>query len=99
MAIAEVSIVPVGTGSTGVSEYVRAAFAVVRESGLRHELNPMGTCIEGDLDSIFAVIRRMHETLAGMGCARLVTTVKIDDRRDRPHDMPAKVQRVLNPPR
>ncbi|MEO0085332.1 MAG: MTH1187 family thiamine-binding protein [candidate division WOR-3 bacterium] len=99
MAIVEVSIVPIGTHSTGVSEYVRAALEVIRQSGLKHELNPMGTCIEGDLESVFAVIRRMHEALAGMGCARLVTTIKIDDRRDRPGDMQGKVQRVLNPPR
>jgi len=95
MAIVEVSVVPIGTGSTSVSEYVRAACAVIRQSGLKHELNPMGTCIEGDLDAIFALIRRVHETLAGMGCCRLVTTVKIDDRRDKAQTMQAKVERVL----
>lgn len=99
MAIVEVSIVPIGTGSTGVSTFVRAALEVIRQSGLKYELNPMGTCIEGELDTIFALIRRMHQTLAGMGCARLVTTVKIDDRRDRPSDMQAKVRRVLDSPR
>lgn len=99
MAIVEVSIVPIGTGSTGVSEYVRAALEVIRQSGLKHELNPMGTCIEGELDTIFAVVSRIHDALAGMGCARLVTTIKIDDRRDRPNDMQAKVRRVLDPPR
>lgn len=64
MPIVEISVVPVGTGSTSVSQYVRTALEVIKKSGLNYELNPMGTCIEGDWDKIFAVIKEIHETLA-----------------------------------
>ncbi len=94
MPIVEISVVPVGTGSTSVSQYVRAALEVIKKSGLNHELNPMGTCIEGDWDKIFAVIKEIHETLAALGCTRLVTTIKIDDRRDKSVTMKEKVARV-----
>ncbi len=95
MPIVEVSIVPVGTGSTGVSRYVRAAVDCIRRSGLDYEVTPMGTCLQGDWDLIFATIKAMHETLAALGCARLVTTIKVDDRRDRPQSMRAKVDKAL----
>ncbi|MEO0081158.1 MAG: MTH1187 family thiamine-binding protein [candidate division WOR-3 bacterium] len=93
--IVEFSVVPVGTGSTSVSHYVRVAHDIVKQSGLDHQLNPMGTCLQGDWDKIFATIRKVHDTLATMGCGRIVTTIKIDDRRDKDRPMQAKVDRVL----
>jgi uncharacterized protein (TIGR00106 family) len=95
MPIVEVSIVPIGTGSPGVSRYVRAAVDVVKASGLKYEVTPMGTCLQGEWDAIFATIKQMHDALAAMGCSRLVTTIKVDDRRDRPGDMQAKVAKAL----
>ncbi len=94
MPIVEISVVPVGTGSPSVSHFVRAAVEVVKKSGLKYELNPMGTCIEGNWDAIFSLIKEIHETLVTMGCSRLVTTIKIDDRRDKPVTMKEKVARV-----
>ncbi len=98
MAIVELSVVPVGTGSASVSHYVRAALEVISKSGLNFTVNPMGTCIEGELDRIFPVVKEIHERLVGMGCARLVTTIKIDDRRDKPQTMQEKVAKVKDNP-
>lgn len=95
--IVEFSVVPVGTGSTSVSHFVRRAHEVIKKSGLEWELNPMGTCLQGDWDTVFRTIKEVHEALAEMGCARLVTTIKVDDRRDKPRKMQDKVERVLAP--
>jgi len=58
MAIVEVVIVPLGTGSTSVSNYVSACHKVlVQAKDLKYQLTPMSTIIEGDLDRIFEVIR------------------------------------------
>ena len=94
MPIVEFSVVPIGSGSTSVGRYVRAAIEVVEASGLDHETNPMGTCLQGDWDKVFATIRTVHERLAAMGCGRIVTTIKVDDRRDKPGPMREKVARV-----
>jgi uncharacterized protein (TIGR00106 family) len=51
----------------------------------------MGTIIEGDLDRILAVAKKMHERTFGEGVARVLTMLKIDDRRDKAQDMKAKV--------
>ena len=94
MPIVEFSVVPIGSGSTSVGRYVRAAIEVVEASGLDHETNPMGTCLQGDWDKVFATIKAVHEKLATMGCGRIVTTIKVDDRRDKPGPMREKVARV-----
>jgi len=92
MAIAEVSVVPLGTKTPSVSQYVARAVKVLeREKDMKYEITPMGTIIEGDLDSILAVVKKMHEVVFGEGVARVITTVKIDDRRDKALTMREKV--------
>jgi uncharacterized protein (TIGR00106 family) len=94
MPIVEFSVVPIGTGETSVSSYVRAALKVVEESDIDFEVNPMGTCLQGEWDPVFNTIKAVHEELARMGCARIVTTIKVDDRRDKYMPMQAKVAAV-----
>ena len=92
MAIAEVSVVPLGTETPSVSKYVARAVRILQqEKDVKYEITPMGTIIEGDLGKILAVVRKMHEGTFGEGVARVLTTVKIDDRRDRPQDMKEKL--------
>ena len=92
MAIAEVSVVPLGTKTPSVSQYVARAIKVLeQEKDIKYEITPMGTIIEGDLDRILAVVGKMHEGVFGEGVARVITTVKIDDRRDKALAMREKV--------
>lgn len=94
MAIVSVSISPLGVG-VGVSEHVAAALRVVREQReVRHRLDPMFTTLEGDLDAIFALIRRMQEAVFEAGAVRVSTVIKIDDRRDQTASMESKVEAV-----
>jgi uncharacterized protein (TIGR00106 family) len=92
MAIAEISVVPLGTKTPSLSQYVARAIKVLeREKDIKYEMTAMGTIIEGDLDRILAVVKEMHEGTFGEGVARVLTTVKIDDRRDKAQGMKEKV--------
>lgn len=94
--IAEVSIVPIGTGDAGVSRYVAASLEVLEgRKDLTYRLTPMGTVIEGPLAKVLEAIRDMHEVPFSKGASRVVTDIKIDDRRDKPSTMSSKVQSVL----
>ena len=94
MAVVFVTIAPLGTATPSVSRYVAGVEQVLRASGLKHELTAMGTIIEGDLDEVLAVIRKMHEHPFGQGAQRVSTLIKIDDRRDKEHTMARKLQSV-----
>jgi len=95
MAIAEISIVPIGTKSTSVSGYVAACLKILEGSGLTHEVHGMGTIIEGDLKKLFGIILKMHEVPFEAGALRVVTSIKIDDRRDKETSAKAKVASVV----
>ena len=92
--IVEVSVVPIGTGETSVSSYVKTAIKIIEETDLDYQVNSMGTCIQGEWDEIFSTLKAVHDELAKLGCNRIVTTVKIDDRRDKVGSMDAKVAAI-----
>jgi len=96
MAIVEVSVVPLGVPDTSLSHYVAGALKVLKHSGLSYELTAMGTIISGDLDEIWKVVRQMHESCFARGVPRVLTQVKIDDRRDRPGSPELKVRSVMD---
>ncbi|MBM3307446.1 MAG: MTH1187 family thiamine-binding protein [Candidatus Eisenbacteria bacterium] len=94
MAVGEISVVPVGGGSASVSAQVARCLDVLRETGLAHELTPMCTVVEGDTRAILDAAARMHESAFGDGIVRVLTTVKIDERRDKELTMRGKVEAV-----
>jgi uncharacterized protein (TIGR00106 family) len=94
--VAEISVVPVGTGSAGVSHYVAACLDMIKDrKDISYQLTPMGTILEGPLDIIIEVACKMHEVPFGKGAARVVTTLKIDERRDKVNTMDGKLESVL----
>jgi uncharacterized protein (TIGR00106 family) len=94
MAIVEVSVVPVGTASTSLSSYIAGCLKVLEGSGLTYELHGMGTIMEGDLQELLEVVLRMHEVPFLAGALRVVTNIKIDDRRDKESSAKSKVETV-----
>lgn len=94
MPVAFLTITPLGTATPSVSHYVAGVERVLRESGLKHQLTAMGTIIEGDLDELLAVVRRMHEHPFSQGALRVSTSLRIDDRRDKVHTIAGKMRSV-----
>lgn len=95
MAIVEATIVPLGTGSTSVSKYVAQCHEVLNnDKRVKYQLTPMSTIIEGELDIILEIIRKMHEVPFENGAMRVSTSIKIDDRRDKLGTMEQKLKSV-----
>jgi uncharacterized protein (TIGR00106 family) len=83
MVIAEITVTPLGTGSPSLSRYVAECARVLDESGVNHTLTPMGSVIEGTLDEILEVIRKVHSAPFNQGVQRVSTRIVIDERRDK----------------
>ncbi|AZR72428.1 hypothetical protein BBF96_02865 [Anoxybacter fermentans] len=94
MPIAEVTVVPLGTGDTSLSRYVADCHRILKKEKIKFQLTPMGTILEGDLDKIFEVVKKLHEVPFDAGALRVSTTLKIDDRRDRKASMEQKIRSV-----
>jgi len=95
MAVCSVSVVPVGTGSTSVSPYVARCHEILAgRQGIKYRLTPMSTVIEGDLEIVLATVARLHEVPFEKGAMRVLTTIMVDDRRDRELTMDGKISSV-----
>ena len=95
MAMIEVSIVPVGTTTPSISQYVARAVQLLRgEKDIKYELTAMGTIIEGDFERILTLAGKMHQSAFETGVMRVVTTIKIDERRDKPSSISGKLDAV-----
>lgn len=93
--IATVTIVPLGTATPSLSSYVAGVEKVLAKyTGLKSQLTPMATIIEGNLDEILTAVREMHETPFKNGALRVSTRIGIDDRRDKQTSMERKVKVV-----
>ena len=82
---AEISIVPVGTGSTSISKEVAAAFEAIRKTKDINttKLTAMGTQIEArNMRAILNAIEAAHQAVKSTGAKRIVSTIRIAERLD-----------------
>lgn len=95
MAIMEITVIPLGTGDTSLSKYVAACHKVLKEEKhLKYQLTPMSTILEGELDHLLEVAKKLHEVPFLEGEMRVATTIRIDDRRDKAITMERKISAV-----
>jgi len=95
MAMIDISVVPVGTNSPSASRFVAGAVRILKnEPGIKYELTAMNTIIEGDLDKLLSLAQRMHRSAFDAGAKRVVTTIRIDERVDKPLTIEGKIKAV-----
>ena len=82
--LAEIAMIPVGTGSASYSRMVADSIKVIQQHGLKYEVTATGTNVEGDLDTILQTVKDMEEVPFKEGADRVVLMLRIDDRRDKP---------------
>jgi len=90
--LAEFSVVPVGKGES-LSGFVAECVKIIRDSGIKYQLTPMGTIIEGELEEVMDLIMKCHRRMMEMS-NRVITTIKIDDRKGRKNALEEKIKSV-----
>ncbi len=90
----DLCIIPIGVG-VSLSPYIAICQEIIEETGLKHQLLPNGTAIEGDWDEVLTCIKRCHEQIHSKGVLRIFSTVKLNTRTDRQQSFEEKVPKVL----
>jgi uncharacterized protein (TIGR00106 family) len=92
--VAELSVVPVGTGKTGLSDYIAAALREVKRAGVKYQLCPACTVFESDLDTALKIAKAAHQAVIDSGAKRVITSLRMDERLDIQRTMEERVRRV-----
>ena len=90
--IVNFAIFPTDKGES-VSPQVARALSIVKNSGLDHELNPMGTCVEGEWDKVMNVVNRCFKELE-KDCSRIYLVMTADYRKGPAGRMRSKIKSV-----
>lgn len=61
-------------------EWVDEAIALIQQSGIKHEIGPFATVLEGDYNAVMKVIHDVNELLYSRGCAEWISNVQIQIR-------------------
>jgi uncharacterized protein (TIGR00106 family) len=83
MALMQLTIIPLGTGSSSIGEFVAGIQSALKTEGVPFKLTDMGTTIEGETGALLALAAKLHEQPFALGVQRVVTQISLDDRRDR----------------
>ena len=90
--LVEFNIMPIGKG-VSISQQIAQVLKVVAESGIPYKANAMSTVLEGDWNSVMAVIGKCHEIVM-KDSERAQTTIVIDDRRGKEERIEKKLESV-----
>ena len=91
--IVDLCLVPIGVG-VHLAPYVATCERVLVAAGIKIQLHPNGTAIEGEWGPVFAAIEACHQAVHAMGCPRVYTSVSINTRTDRDQTLEDKVASV-----
>ncbi|GCC10516.1 hypothetical protein IPdc08_00546 [archaeon] len=95
MLTAEVIFIPIGTQSTTLSKYIKAAIESMNDSEVRVYPRAMATEIEADdLETLFSAIKKGQEAIMNMGVKRVVLSLKVDIRTDKDAFLEKKIESI-----
>ena len=83
MALMHLTIIPLGTDSPSVGEYVADIQKALEKAGFPYELTDMGTIIEGNTGDLLNLTAQLAEMPFLKGVNRVSTQISLDDRRDQ----------------
>jgi uncharacterized protein (TIGR00106 family) len=83
VALVEIQVMPSGGERPADQPYyfVDRAIDVIKASGLRYEVEPMGTTIEGDLDAVLETAIRAMKAPLEAGADGIFTILKVSHRQ------------------
>jgi uncharacterized protein (TIGR00106 family) len=78
--IAEIQVLPRPLGTPDDRyKFVDAAIAVIQASGLKYEVNAMGTVIEGPPERIWPLLQAVHQATLEAGAERTLSVIKVSN--------------------
>lgn len=81
--VADICLIPIGTPTPSVSDYIVECEKLIRASGLKNKLHSAGTSIEGPWNDVMELIGKLHQRVHDMGILRVQSDVRICTKVDQ----------------
>lgn len=72
-----IQVIPKTPNGEDSIPYVDRAIEVIQKSGVKHQVNPLDTTMEGEITELLEIVRQMHEALVEAGSPSIISQIKI----------------------
>lgn len=72
-----IQIIPKTKNGEDVIPYVDEAIRIIDESGVKYEVHPLETTMEGELGQLLKIIADMNERMIEIGSRNVISQIKI----------------------
>ncbi|HEX7057720.1 MAG TPA: thiamine-binding protein [Bacilli bacterium] len=72
-----IQILPKTPHGEDVIPYVDKAIAVIDQSGVKYRVGPLETTMEGELDELLGIVKKMNEEMLASGSPSVMSQIKI----------------------
>ncbi|WP_068774763.1 MTH1187 family thiamine-binding protein [Paenibacillus sp. FJAT-26967] len=76
-ALVSIQIIPKTKNGEDVIPYVDRAIEIIQQSGVRYEVHPLETTMEGELGELLDIVKKMNEAMMEIGSVSVISQVKI----------------------
>ncbi|MGG1399069.1 thiamine-binding protein [Bacillus salipaludis] len=76
-ALVSIQIIPKTKDGDDVIPYVDEAIRIIGESGVKYQVHPLETTMEGELEHLFSVITKMNERMMEIGSKNVISQIKV----------------------
>lgn len=76
-SLLSIQIIPKPADGGDVIPYVDEAIRMIHESGVKYEVHPLETTMEGELSELFNIIEKMNERMMEMGSKNVISQIKV----------------------
>ena len=74
-------------------EWVDEAIRIIQASGIKYDVGPFATVLEGTYDEVMKVINDVNEYLYSKGCSEWISNIQVQLRSDRDITANEKVEK------
>ncbi len=86
-----IQLLPQHPQKSGYYEHVTSAIEIIEESGLTHFVGPMETTIEGSIDELMNLVKKLNRHLENEGCNQVTSNIKLIQSNE-----PIKIKEILS---
>ncbi|MGN8644501.1 thiamine-binding protein [Gracilibacillus sp. HCP3S3_G5_1] len=86
-ALVSIQIIPKTPNGEDSIPFVDEAIKIIEQAGVKYQVNPLETTMEGNLGELLAVIEKMNQRMHELHCPSVISQVKIYSHKDHQASM------------
>ena len=76
-SLVSIQIIPKPKDGGDVIPLVDEAIRIIDQSGVKYQVHPLETTMEGELSHLFRVIEEMNQRMVEIGCQNVISQIKV----------------------